>query len=732
MDQDEYEIVEMFSENDEEEEESEQDEGNESHDSIISSDKSKKISQNEAKSSKKARESEEVSNGRFSLNDSRIFKVKEKNIELNTSNISVDESTNSSNNLEDSMDLIEDSQWIEFLEEEEEEKKKLECKEKKGINEKKEEIEMDEWTLTQEETELLFSNSSSLSTPVASPSTSSSIHPAVKQKWANKYAAKNNAKEEKKESFYGKGGNNGNSTTPSRWQNRKMPDFKLIPKVNFVVDGFKFRKKEYPIYFLTHFHSDHYGGLGKNFNEGIIYCSEITAKLVIQQLKVDPKYIKSLEMNVNHNIEGVEVTLMDANHCPGAAIMLFKVEDLYYLHCGDFRYDPKMKFYPPLQGIQIEGLYLDNTFCDPKYVFPSQSSAISEVVNVVKKESGKSTLFLVGTYSIGKEKVFLKIAQEFKIKAFVTDEKYQLLSCYLSKEELDKWITTDPSQTNLHVVSMAFLNFKRMWELHQQFKNKYTKVIGFQPTGWAFGKTIQSITKKTSGALELYGVPYSEHSNYNELREFVDFVKPKKVKKIKSHFINLGNKPKTSLLPFLTSGVDMVKSSLSSLFGKSEVKKQMEKMEEKKTILNNILSSTSPQKVRKNLTPSSNELIDPFEDSVPPPLEELLKSTPSSKVEESNESQNSIQSSSGSQIEPIDLDSIDFEEQSQILESIQKKTSTASFRMISNSPKTPLNNAKRKRNGSTQVSKKTKPSPPPLKVGDRNQKSLLSFFVSPK
>ena len=44
-------------------------------------------------------------------------------------------------------------------------------------------------------------------------------------------------------------------------------------------------------YFLTHFHSDHYGGITSSWDAGIIYCSLPTAKLVHQQLGVDMKYL---------------------------------------------------------------------------------------------------------------------------------------------------------------------------------------------------------------------------------------------------------------------------------------------------------------------------------------------------------------------------------------------------------------------------------------------------------
>lgn len=76
-----------------------------------------------------------------------------------------------------------------------------------------------------------------------------------------------------------------------------------------------------------------------------------------------------------------------------------------------------------------------------------------------------------------------------------------------------------------------------MGRLYGFYKSKYSHIIGFQPTGWAFGKTINKITKRKSGPFTVYGVPYrstcpriclicSEHSNYDELREFVAWIKP--------------------------------------------------------------------------------------------------------------------------------------------------------------------------------------------------------------
>ena len=50
-----------------------------------------------------------------------------------------------------------------------------------------------------------------------------------------------------------------------------------------------------------------------------------------------------------------------------------------------------------------------------------------------------------------------------------------------------------------------------------------------RPTGWTFageGGDLQSLKPQRHGAVSIYGVPYSEHSAYNELRDFVRLTRP--------------------------------------------------------------------------------------------------------------------------------------------------------------------------------------------------------------
>lgn len=82
-----------------------------------------------------------------------------------------------------------------------------------------------------------------------------------------------------------------------------------------------------------HFHSDHYGGMTAGWSHGKIYCSSITASLVLQQIKVDPEYVVRLPMHQTVNIEGIDVTLIDANQSiPSIASLIVVVPGPYYFY----------------------------------------------------------------------------------------------------------------------------------------------------------------------------------------------------------------------------------------------------------------------------------------------------------------------------------------------------------------------------------------------------------------
>ncbi|KAL0332442.1 UNVERIFIED_CONTAM: DNA ligase 6 [Sesamum calycinum] len=336
-----------------------------------------------------------------------------------------------------------------------------------------------------------------------------------------------------------------------------IPHSKLIPKTRFIVDGFKHADTNFSVsYFLSHFHSDHYTGLSPQWSKGIIYCSSITANLLHQILKIPRPFILPLPLSQPLIIDGAEVWLVDANHCPGAVQFLFKVPASCdggagssgvvtyekYVHTGDFRYCDEMKNESALsEFIGADAVFLDTTYCNPKFVFPSQEESIDYIVGVIERigvenegVAAKNVLFLVATYVIGKERILVEISRRCKRKIHVSGRKMAVLSALGFGE--NGVFTEDELESDVHVVGWNVLgetwpyfrpNFVKMKEIMSE--RGYSKVVGFVPTGWTYEVKRNKFAVRSKDSFEIHLVPYSEHSNYDELREFVKFLKPKRV-----------------------------------------------------------------------------------------------------------------------------------------------------------------------------------------------------------
>lgn len=272
-----------------------------------------------------------------------------------------------------------------------------------------------------------------------------------------------------------------------------IPELKIMTfrpdqntKYQVSMDAFSFKPHEsISQYFLSHFHSDHYGGITKRWPRErtlggkIIYCSTITGKLLQIKFKIDPEFIYPMDPDVRYKVysygdteephvsqersPGVYATPIDANHCPGAVIFLFESvnlrgESTYILHCGDFRVCPKMVNHPALrpfhieQGLKLklEKVYLDTTYMSPKYNFPKQElvclSVAAMFADLVSNENlfrewfgtqaqsritdflfrgaqrkKKKFLILVGTYVIGKEKLAIAISQHLQCPIYISN-----------------------------------------------------------------------------------------------------------------------------------------------------------------------------------------------------------------------------------------------------------------------------------------------------------------------
>ncbi|XP_050372696.1 DNA ligase 6 isoform X2 [Argentina anserina] len=317
-----------------------------------------------------------------------------------------------------------------------------------------------------------------------------------------------------------------------------FPHSKLIPNTRFAVDAFRHAGAFSISYFLSHFHSDHYTGLSPNWSQGLVFCSPTTARLLTHVLRVPSPFVVPLPLRQPLLIDGCHVLLLDANHCPGAVQFLFKLPNSQtFIHTGDFRFSHSMPSDPLLAPfVNCDAVFLDTTYCNPKFVFPSQQESVDYICSVIETVGGgKGVLFLVATYVIGKEKILLEIARRCKRKVHVDGRKMEVLRV-LGVGDSGGVFTEEQCDSDVHVVGWNVLgetwpyfrpNFVRMEEIMAE--RGYSRVVGFVPTGWTYEVKRNKFAVRSKDELEIHLVPYSEHSNYDELREYVRFLKPKRV-----------------------------------------------------------------------------------------------------------------------------------------------------------------------------------------------------------
>ncbi|KAF1390566.1 hypothetical protein PFLUV_G00059370 [Perca fluviatilis] len=289
---------------------------------------------------------------------------------------------------------------------------------------------------------------------------------------------------------------------------------KVIPNTPLAVDFWHVRKcPSTRLFFLSHMHSDHTAGLTSTWSNRPIYCSPTTAALLRLKLQVKEQWIHPLELDEPYLLplddigkERLTVTLIDANHCPGAVMFLFEGYFGSILYTGDFRYTPSMLREPCLRtNTNIDVLYLDNTNCDPNRTLPSRQRASQQIKEIIRSHPNHNVV--IGLYALGKESLLLELAMEFKTWIEVSFERMETLKAL----ELPDVFTTDPGAGRIRAVDQSEICSATL----QQW-NKEQPTLAILPTSRPL----------VSYHPNIHVVPYSDHSSYQELEDFVSAIKP--------------------------------------------------------------------------------------------------------------------------------------------------------------------------------------------------------------
>jgi len=160
-----------------------------------------------------------------------------------------------------------------------------------------------------------------------------------------------------------------------------------------------------------------------------------------------------------------------------------------------------------------------------------------------RAQSKRRVLFVIGTYSVGKERIVSAVAKSLQSKIYCDARKAAIIRCQCDSD-LESMLTEDPLDASVHVLPLGLISPDKLKLYANRWKERFDQVVGFRPTGWTYTPPAgtdpypsisfmiarsqqQTFTssrlkhvKGSSVGVQVYAVPYSEHSSFFELTCF--------------------------------------------------------------------------------------------------------------------------------------------------------------------------------------------------------------------
>jgi hypothetical protein len=341
------------------------------------------------------------------------------------------------------------------------------------------------------------------------------------------------------------------------------------------------------LFFLTHFHADHFPGLTRDFffeRSGKIVCSETTQRLLLGRFgrRVGrPDGIPEDRVIVLDDGQYLSFPLSDdpkdtlgvyaidcCHHCDGA--LMFRFEHAQcgrVLHTGDFRWTDSLTQREALQAYvgRTDLLVVDTTFYEPpKGVkgelyreFPSQDACVETVLKLLEQHSlsivyvsiplvrsrHKKSQEELRFRALGQELLLAAISRRTGMKFHVDDVQFRHFS---SMPTLDGCLTTDGASTRLHLCEKGCgMAQYALWAAFQGSTVDADKPLGcecanksmwpgasivLRPSTMWFVCKSERLSRLHKGAAVQCEVPgihhvlWSMHSSANEVERFVNWL----------------------------------------------------------------------------------------------------------------------------------------------------------------------------------------------------------------
>eukprot|EP01079_Euglenida_sp_SAG-EU17-18_P005251 gene5251-5304_t len=361
----------------------------------------------------------------------------------------------------------------------------------------------------------------------------------------------------------------------------------IIPGVT--LDDFRTASQHH---FVTHFHADHFAGLAAfDFAAAVpaIHCSTITRDFILARFpNVPPSAVTTLREGqteaVSVALRGggtlrLSVTAFDANHCPGAVLLVFDGPFGRVLYSGDFRFTAAAGFLDEGFGVweswgddedaetssvagagggavparweaaldfirdrPVDRMYVDDTFLWPALwhpvPFPTRGRALQAVLRLIEQHGGaKGCRVYVSCDVLGSEDLIMGVATHL-------GQRFLLDNTLMRSHRADtlmamgafrrKCISTDPAAAPRLALCDKQTLRRLAAETASSGLDGGPPPLLIKPSAMWWGQVLDGDGAGSwyTGPVKMHGiwcVLYSNHSSYAETERFVRCVGPRAV-----------------------------------------------------------------------------------------------------------------------------------------------------------------------------------------------------------
>lgn len=291
-------------------------------------------------------------------------------------------------------------------------------------------------------------------------------------------------------------------------------------------------------YFLTHFHADHMAGLCEGWAHGLLYCSVVTARLLIEVKKVSCKVIRKQPIDRPFELVDplthvqVTATLVDADHCPGSVMVILEgCPEGALVHTGDFRFYEGLACNEALKRVaesrQCSRVYMDYSWAHEAFEeLPVKSDSVAQLLDLI--DSFPNEPIVLHSHGLGDEELLSAVAQHFPSERFLFTDARRLRELKIAAPELCcRFELFDVADARRQQKQQRFCIVKS----HAQKRKFGLQGIEISCSTMWWAKVVHNQVRSVQHPVKdshtgAWHVLWAMHSSLAELRRFVSWLQP--------------------------------------------------------------------------------------------------------------------------------------------------------------------------------------------------------------